>query len=58
MVPNELRYTAEHEWVRITDEGLAELSNQSGLGLCSINWIDPVDDVVLRGLTVFTSQSP
>lgn len=24
MVPNNLRYTAEHEWVRMTDSGLAE----------------------------------
>lgn len=24
MVPNDLRYTAEHEWVRMTDSGLAE----------------------------------
>ncbi len=55
MVPNELRYTAEHEWVRITDEGLAEFGitdfAQAALGDIVYVSLPAVGDALTAGRT-------
>jgi len=55
MVPNELRYTAEHEWVRITDEGLAEFGitdfAQAALGDIVYVSLPAVGDALAAGRT-------
>jgi glycine cleavage system H protein len=55
MVPNDLRYTAEHEWVRITDEGLAEFGitdfAQAALGDIVYVSLPAVGDALTAGRT-------
>lgn len=55
MVPNDLRYTAEHEWVRVTDDGLAEFGitdfAQAALGDIVYVSLPAVGDVLTAGRT-------
>lgn len=55
MVPNELRYTAEHEWVRLTESGLVEFGitdfAQAALGDIVYVSLPAVGDTVAAGRT-------
>jgi len=55
MVPDELRYTAEHEWVRMTASGLAEFGitdfAQAALGDIVYVSLPSVGDPLLAGRT-------
>jgi glycine cleavage system H protein len=55
MVPNDLRYTAEHEWVRVTEEGLAEFGitdfAQAALGDIVYVSLPSVGDSLTAGRT-------
>lgn len=55
MVPNDLRYTAEHEWVRVTDDGLAEFGitdfAQAALGDIVYVSLPAVGDTLTAGRT-------
>ncbi len=55
MVPNDLRYTAEHEWVRITEYGLAEFGitdfAQAALGDIVYVSLPAIGDTLTAGRT-------
>lgn len=55
MVPNDLRYTAEHEWVRVTDDGFAEFGitdfAQAALGDIVYVSLPAVGDALTAGRT-------
>ncbi|CAB4919760.1 MAG: glycine cleavage system protein GcvH [Actinobacteria bacterium] len=55
MVPNDLRYTAEHEWVRITESGLAEFGitdfAQAALGDIVYVSLPAIGDTLAAGRT-------
>ena len=55
MVPNDLRYTAEHEWVRMTASGLAEFGitdfAQAALGDIVYVSLPAVGDALAAGRT-------